>query len=1186
MADDSDARQADGRGRAPSEAPSGAPGDAPADTQVPEGTAAGGRTAGRTPRRRRAARHAGRALHLALRLVFGLAMLAVLLAGLLFLRLTQGPIHLPFAAEAAARVFNAGSDRVRAEAGDMILTLGEEGAPAGVQFVDVRLSYATGELLFVVPRLAARFHVSDLVQGRLRPISVTVIRPEARLERSAEGRFRFGLGPWTGVGERPPEAEAVPAAPVQFAAVGRILDGLTGDAEPAPALSRLEEIVIRDARFTFANPAAGRSWQTRHADFRVWRAADGLRARMEVGLAAGTEAGAEAGAGAVVTAFRPPGTEGATRLEARFENLRPEHLAEQLAQMEWLKLFEARLDGRLEATLHPDGRVEGLAGRISAEDGRILALGDGGEPFDNVRLEFAYEAGRERMRVHEFSLEAPAAEARLAGFAELRREADGTLGGLAGQFQVARLRADVPQVFAEPLAFEAGQIVARLDLEPLTIEVAPSHLRSGDLVFEVEGRARAGEDGWQSSLRAGGRNITIAQLVRFWPHVAVGSARAWVERNMRAGMVDALVAHMRFGGARPDVSLDFIYSGLESSYLDEMSPIVAARGRGSLTLDAFHMTLESGEVHPVEGEPVRLDGSELRIPDLEAQPVVAEITLRGQGPTAHVLTLIDQEPLRLTSKLGLAPESVGGAAEVTAWLGFPLIDELDLNGVEVTAEATLRQLAMPFELPGGPVVEVRADAVALRADPREMRVAGPVRVDGRPLELEWNEYYGRGDDHRTIALAGPVTPEFLDRLELGTEYFAGGEAPMRLNLAQIGDPDFSFDLEADLGPARLVVSEFDWQKPPGPPGSLVAEGSFGQGIRAPSFRLDTDELKAEGAITFAEGGGMQTAEVDRLRFRGLADVALRAESLGDAAGTLRLEVGGRRLDLELFESDDDGTGGEGEAEPGRPLDVTYDIAELVITPKFVARPAQGSYRRDAAGLATASLEGALAGQVPFTADYEKTPGEPASVSVRSDDAGGLLSAAGLFAGAVGGQLRLEARLAPEPGTDLAGVARIEDVRIHSGGTFRSMLDEGGVDEAARAAETGGLSFDRVRVPFEYRDGVMELGESLARGNMLAVKLEGTVDENTDAVELNGVISPAYGLTGALDSIPLLGTILSGGKGEGIVAMTFQLDGTLDEPSFTVNPLSLLTPGILRNIFSGRADTPDERFLEQLRRNRD
>ena len=42
----------------------------------------------------------------------------------------------------------------------------------------------------------------------------------------------------------------------------------------------------------------------------------------------------------------------------------------------------------------------------------------------------------------------------------------------------------------------------------------------------------------------------------------------------------------------------------------------------------------------------------------------------------------------------------------------------------------------------------------------------------------------------------------------------------------------------------------------------------------------------------------------------------------------------------------------------------------------------------------------------------------------------------------------------------------------------------------------------------------------------------------------------------------------------------------DDPDFTVNPLSLLAPGFLRKIFSGRSAPPDEEFLKSLQRETD
>jgi hypothetical protein len=159
---------------------------------------------------------------------------------------------------------------------------------------------------------------------------------------------------------------------------------------------------------------------------------------------------------------------------------------------------------------------------------------------------------------------------------------------------------------------------------------------------------------------------------------------------------------------------------------------------------------------------------------------------------------------------------------------------------------------------------------------------------------------------------------------------------------------------------------------------------------------------------------------------------------------------------------------------------------------------------------------------------------------------------------------------------------MKDVTISGSGTFTSILDEGGVAKAADAAKQGGIAFDKVRVPFEYHEGLLTFDDVTAKGTLLAVTLEGTVDENSEAVDLMGVISPAYAITGILDNIPVLSELLSGGKGEGILAMTFKIDGSLDEPDFSVNPLTLLAPGILRKIFSGRSKRPNAKFLENLK----
>ena len=47
------------------------------------------------------------------------------------------------------------------------------------------------------------------------------------------------------------------------------------------------------------------------------------------------------------------------------------------------------------------------------------------------------------------------------------------------------------------------------------------------------------------------------------------------------------------------------------------------------------------------------------------------------------------------------------------------------------------------------------------------------------------------------------------------------------------------------------------------------------------------------------------------------------------------------------------------------------------------------------------------------------------------------------------------------------------------------------------------------------------------------------------------------------------------EGGGIFAVTYRLDGALDEPDLSVNPLSILAPGFLRGLFGAIAGGKSE-----------
>ena len=72
-------------------------------------------------------------------------------------------------------------------------------------------------------------------------------------------------------------------------------------------------------------------------------------------------------------------------------------------------------------------------------------------------------------------------------------------------------------------------------------------------------------------------------------------------------------------------------------------------------------------------------------------------------------------------------------------------------------------------------------------------------------------------------------------------------------------------------------------------------------------------------------------------------------------------------------------------------------------------------------------------------------------------------------------------------------------------------------------------------------------------------MDGIYDLTTSLMDMQGVISPVYFLNA-------IGQAVSTRRGEGLFGFNFRLTGSADKPRVRVNPLSILTPGIFRDIF--------------------
>ena len=73
-----------------------------------------------------------------------------------------------------------------------------------------------------------------------------------------------------------------------------------------------------------------------------------------------------------------------------------------------------------------------------------------------------------------------------------------------------------------------------------------------------------------------------------------------------------------------------------------------------------------------------------------------------------------------------------------------------------------------------------------------------------------------------------------------------------------------------------------------------------------------------------------------------------------------------------------------------------------------------------------------------------------------------------------------------------------------------------------------------------------------------VVFDGYYNRKAESLDMQGVLSPIYFING-------IGSALTR-KGDGLFGFSFKLDGKKGQPSLEVNPLSILTPGIFRDVF--------------------
>ena len=189
--------------------------------------------------------------------------------------------------------------------------------------------------------------------------------------------------------------------------------------------------------------------------------------------------------------------------------------------------------------------------------------------------------------------------------------------------------------------------------------------------------------------------------------------------------------------------------------------------------------------------------------------------------------------------------------------------------------------------------------------------------------------------------------------------------------------------------------------------------------------------------------------------------------------------------------------------------------------------------------------------------------------ITSDDAGDLLQTLNQTAQIAGGTLTLQAAIPRQlPSLEARGRLKMERFTVLRAPLLARLLTVASLTGIGNLLGGQGIHFDQLELPFTLQDEVIAIDRGRMSGSQLGLTVEGQVDLAAERLDLAGTVVPLYAINRVLGKIPLVGPFLAGREGEGAFAVTYSVKGAMAEPNIWVNPLSVLAPGFIRDLFGG------------------
>lgn len=336
-----------------------------------------------------------------------LVVLGLLVAGSAW-RLSQGPVSIQFLLPYAEDLLQRRDTRFRAELDDLILTWAGWERALDVRALGVRL--IEKDAIRPVARIrevSITLSVRALIDGKVTPTSLEVIRPRIRLIRNEAGDIEFDMGGAAGQPAGPDSAATTANSDI----LALLLDELSGPAQAGSSLRYLNRVSVIGAALRLEDRQLGINWGARHADITLERAAIGLQATFDLDVDLRTSRPELHGEATF--------DRSAERVDVKFDfaRLNPSLMGEQFAALAGLKALTAEFDGNGTLQVGLDGDIRRASLQVTSGAGALTMPGIDAPPyrFKSVMIDGRLNRNPDQIQIANAAVDFGPTKATLAG---------------------------------------------------------------------------------------------------------------------------------------------------------------------------------------------------------------------------------------------------------------------------------------------------------------------------------------------------------------------------------------------------------------------------------------------------------------------------------------------------------------------------------------------------------------------------------------------------------------------------------------------------------------------------------------------------------------------------------------------------------------------------------------------------